>query len=841
MSLIFPEFDIESEEINPGSNSTKTLFSIISKSSTTFDVISKNSESSEPREEICQTNYFLEINAKSSFDINYENKPILENSFSKESKADSNLEFKITTAYLNSLYPKCNLDPFLISQYLGKNLYSSNKKKINKEIENYLQLFEKNNKNIKNNLLCLDIINIRTIGYILCLSYSNFKSFNIEDMKKLKKEIDDIHKNKINIYNDYSQFCKERKKEGKDYSINKFLTKKKNKYLLPCELIFLVNYYNRVNILEINYEELSFEPTDLFLYCIIIMNIQTIFPKINYMKINLINFNFQNDLYCRFFRLEKDILKYSNKYIKAFNYSNEKYIFHKKWDFESNFYVQEKDLLSRKDNDNNRKKFELNLINEKIHINELIIKYTELLKSFLITFYTLSQYINVNKFELIINDSYSHEFQFFFKKNFQIDIHSSFHILNFLKNKDTLKSLNIELNAIDYVTTRKFFHLIKKNKSLQELQISFFSSDVSYLQQTIYKIYSQFAKNKKESQVYYIEEPETEMLNQINNYFQLNLSYLFDIILQKKKLSKLGLYFDIPSILLENQKYTIPILKFIINIIFLLDEDNSKLNSLTLLSPNTILHKALFPSIDDYFEDLEIYEKNKSLHTLHLHLKMYEIINIKKIISPNLLILSIGDFDLISFKTIVYYLTSYNFSCNSNLKYLTLGLLKSITDYNDIFILLLKKLYSIKIQHIIELNIYTNIIIDSKEQYEELIDVLKYNWISSSIIILNNSSEKIYSKNKIIKNNINYLVPFFIKDIISNNQKKDGINICYWYLINLFSNKLKGNVDKNNSKYTKYNIYHISNKIIYGIFRYLCCERKMIISHQLKNDLNSNM
>ena len=77
---------------------------------------------------------------------------------------------------------------------------------------------------------------------------------------------------------------------------------------------------------------------------------------------------------------------------------------------------------------------------------------------------------------------------------------------------------------------------------------------------------------------------------------------------------------------------------------------------------------------------------------------------------------------------------------------MTLGLLKSITDYNDIFILLLKKLYSIKIQHIIELNIYTNIIIDSKEQYEELIDVLKYNWISSSIIILNNSSEKIYSK-----------------------------------------------------------------------------------------------
>ena len=300
MSLIFPEFDIESEELIPGSNSTKTLLSIISKSSTTYDVISKNSESSEPREEISQTNYFLEINAKSSFNINYENKPILDKSFSKESKTDSLYEYKITTAYLNSLFPKCNLDPFLISQYLGKNLYSNNKKKINKEIENYLQIFEKNNENIKYNLLSLDINNIRIIGYILSFSYNNFKSFNIEDMKKLKKGIDDIHKNKINIYNDYSQFCDERKKEGKDYSINKFLTKKKNKYLLPCELIFLVNYYNRINILEINYEELSFESKDFFLYCITLMNIQTIFPKINFMKINLINFNFQNDLYCRF-------------------------------------------------------------------------------------------------------------------------------------------------------------------------------------------------------------------------------------------------------------------------------------------------------------------------------------------------------------------------------------------------------------------------------------------------------------------------------------------------------------------------------------------------------------
>ena len=49
--------------------------------------------------------------------------------------------------------------------------------------------------------------------------------------------------------------------------------------------------------------------------------------------------------------------------------------------------------------------------------------------------------------------------------------------------KDNIKSLNLELNFIDSITTYKVLEFIYKNKLITELQISFFSSEVSYIHQ----------------------------------------------------------------------------------------------------------------------------------------------------------------------------------------------------------------------------------------------------------------------------------------------------------------------------------------------------------------------
>ena len=417
MSLLIQDYDIYSEDLNPSSNSSKAILSIYNatySTTSTNSIITKSSSSNNIRDNIKiketylkekneSNNYFLEINSKNSFKINYYNKYLtdLDNILNINNQNDLNLESKIKNTYLNILFPKCNQDPFLISQYIIKIIYSNQnqKKQLNNEIESLIEKFVKSNKEMKNNILTLNFNNILSIGYILHSSYNNFKYYNIDNMQKFEYAVNELLLSKINIFSDYSDFCEERKKIQKNYSIGKFIKKRKkiNKYCLPTELIFLINYLNNINTLEINFEDLQFDQNDLFFYILTIMNIQTIFPKINNIKINMINIPFQNEIYSRLFRLEKEALKKTNKYIKSFDYSNNKNIFRKKWNFFNVFYVAEKkdEYLNKTPPINSN--YNINLMNENIHINELINEYTNFLNSILITFFSIFDFINMNK------------------------------------------------------------------------------------------------------------------------------------------------------------------------------------------------------------------------------------------------------------------------------------------------------------------------------------------------------------------------------------------------------------------------------------------------------------
>ena len=83
----------------------------------------------------------------------------------------------------------------------------------------------------------------------------------------------------------------------------------------------LINYFKNIYTLEIDYENLVLnEEKDFLLLTITLLNIDLIFQKVNYIKLNLKNFQFQNDIYSRYFRLEKEILNNTNKYAKFSNY-----------------------------------------------------------------------------------------------------------------------------------------------------------------------------------------------------------------------------------------------------------------------------------------------------------------------------------------------------------------------------------------------------------------------------------------------------------------------------------------------------------------------------------------
>jgi hypothetical protein len=228
-------------------------------------------------------------------------------------------------------------------------------------------------------------------------------------------------------------------------------------------------------------------------------------------------------------------------------------------------------------------------------------------------------------------------------------------------------------------------NLIYKNQNLLTLNVSFFSSDITYFLRPLLKIYNQIIGDAENLIKYDNINIEETILNSILPFFLDNLSVLFVIIKNLKKIENLGLNFDLPIIIANNQGYIIPIIKFILNIIFLVDNKNIK--KLTISAPSIVLDERILPRINEFFSEIDINKGENDLIELNLQIQLYKIVDIKNLISTKIIILSLGDFDLFTFKNLVKYLTSYKFSSESNLESLSIRLNKTITLLTKCFII----------------------------------------------------------------------------------------------------------------------------------------------------------
>jgi hypothetical protein len=416
-----------------------------------------------------------------------------------------------------------------------------------------------------------------------------------------------------------------------------------------------------------------------------------------------------------------------------------------------------------------------------------------------------------------MNESYNSEFIINCIKLFDIDsdsIDSNLHILDLLYNRlKDLQQLNLEFNSLDQLTFYKMLNLIYKNQNLLTLNISFFSSDITYFLRPMLKIYNQIGDAENLIKYNNINIEET-ILNSILPFFLDNLSTLFVIIKKLKKIENLGLNFDLPIIVSNQQSFIIPLIKFILNIIFLID--NKKIKKLTILAPSIVLDERILPRINEFFSEIDINKGENDLIELNLQIQLYKIIDIKNLISTKLIILSLGDLDLYTFKNLVKYLTSYKFSSESNLESLTIRLNKSITLFTTELKIILRQLFYIKISKLSDLNIYTNIIIKNEVNYKYLINILQNNWISNYTITFNSISNEIVDKFNNLSNNITYFVP--------NDEDK-----VFWYLKYIFNVKYMN---------PSMNFINIKN-CINGILKYLYTKKEVKINHSLEDKLNS--
>ena len=453
----------------------------------------------------------------------------------------------------------------------------------------------------------------------------------------------------------------------------------------------------------------------------------------------------------------------------------------------------------------------------------------------------------IKKLNILSNDFYNHNLIFYLKR-FGIDVLSidaEFHVLDLLYNKTiNLDELNIEINSLDILSFDKILGVIYKNQFLHSLKLSLFSSDVSYLIITLFKAYEEIKSNEEiveyvrnEGKNFSVEKFEKKIVDDIALCFIENINLLFEIIKTKRNLEVLGLNFDIPYILINNMNYKLPIIKLILNILFLIDNNEidkkSKITKLTLLSPYTIFDNKLENNINDIFKDITIYKNSKKLKELNIQIIFYNIIHIKNIISPNLIKLSIGDLDIITFGELVKYLTSYEFSINSSLTNLSIKILRNITSFDVKLKFTLQKLFNIKIKSLLELQLFSNIIITDKISYLYLIKILNNNWIPSYIIKINKKSKDILNRFSNNKNNIKFLVSCSIEKIIfkdisidsikkdKNDQKNDINDEVFWILKYIF--------------YCRYNEHNLTfneiNKVIFTILKYL----------YLTSDINLNI
>ena len=466
------------------------------------------------------------------------------------------------------------------------------------------------------------------------------------------------------------------------------------------------------------------------------------------------------------------------------------------------------------------------------YYHELVNKCSNILEIIFISFFVLNNIENLEKIELIINESYYYESLSYFRNVCGIDIGKS-QILDLIYNKlIKMKALHFEINSFDLISFNRILRIINNNHILSDLQFSFFSSDCTCFPKAIRKISYQNIESKlmkiNAKQKYLDFKIEDIFFKNIFPYFERNLNYFFEI-LQNKKLKILGINFYIPPSILNDEKFIIIIFKFILNIILLsIDNKKSNIEELAILSPNLVINGHKYIIFDEFL--LNIHRNNKYLQNLSLQIKLYNIINIHKLVTNNLKIIKIGELDLFSFNNLVENITKYNFCKNCNLEEISISLNKIIMKIDNEIKIIIAKLFNIYMKSLKSINLYTNFIITIKE-FKDIINLLENNWIPSYRIIFNNQSNEIIKDNKQLLNKIEYIMRIIYEKHYNenkNDKKKinsDIIDDIVMYLKILFNKRFGKSMD-----------FLMKKKIISKILRYICISKETIIQFNLDVD-----
>ena len=680
---------------------------------------------------------------------------------------------------------------------------------------------------------------IEHIGNILVYGFdkikNKFKLYLIKSYADFKEKLENVKFHQIDLLNEYynQEFFLKKKNKDSNKKMQKYVYFKepftdsdgnvlgKESKFLPNELILLLNKLQYIKTLSINIENVFSDinnnakvTLETIKYLIILINIQWILPNILVVNFNVSNMKFSNSLIdIMSLKLSQEIKKvniYERKTYYSMNeiptYNNYDLILKQK---SSNSSKANNDILEQNLNleidssddeeysikDNNKKEIsneDNNIIENKkltkkdmikgIYTNYLN-KYNKVLDLIIITTYYIRILDKLHALNMKCPDVFSSEIRECYNS---INNTKEINFLNLLVDVDHLNILDIEFNSLDFINFEKILGLINANSNLSSLKLIFFSFDKFYSSGGIFKILSDINDpNLSMDLLNKNQNFENSVLNQFFlDKFQKNLEILSILLRNRhKSLNELSLLLNIPTLILNNDNYILSLIKFIINVFIFFCFDKNQIKIFKLIAPliNLDNRKTIF--LNNLFGKVTPDNLN-NVHTLILQFNFYKMNNIINLLSANLTTLSIGNFDLDTFSSLVTKITSDEFLKESKLVNIKIVLNENIIEYDgiikDCFLKLLQK-YP---KNLLNFDILTNIKINC-EQLHEIIVLIKKSYVNKFIITFNEESESaikeiikkdltyVVNMNKESEQNLKNLTKVLIKKLKVNNEDKN--------------------------------------------------------------------
>ena len=702
-----------------------------------------------------------------------------------------------------------NIFNIILSKYYSKGEKIKDKLEIiNLLLEQYRKLKKiKINDNTLSSKLCqiIALKNYTTSFSFTSNNMSEVATLLLFGFKKIKKR-----------FIEYDKFFEEMKKErNKQYNLVQ-------SYLLmaqgtdnikikegdtPVEFLLLLEAFKNVKSLEISIEEATHE--SIITYLIILLNYEWLFPFV---------FDLYLDLSC--YKLNQEVMsvykKKFNKFYGDFLNNGEytdfqivdkilEYIKKNKENKEQNskkeknkiFTKEEKEALKLKEKQNK----DFNDMLSKIYIS-IIKNNTNIFEVLLLLINFIKKLSFVNKLVINIPDGYNIEVNDYLICNRYPNI-ENIQLVDFLSTINNLRELDVKFNSMEATTFEKILYMIKNNSNLKKLKLNFFPEEKEYfstyqllkieennfLREMLKKNYVN--KNSALNGLLVYDNAikdeynlRTKALDNLQKSIE-NFFVLLQMMGEKNKLESLSLVINKPFNLIDNNLFWI-MLKLFFNLLLEFNRELLILNEFIFICPYFNLDNNYYSFIETFLTGINLNFKNKSMTNFHFQSQIINIPNISNLISYNLTKLTLGDLDLISFKSLVTFLHSEEFIENSKLKQLIINLSKTIVVFRECQNEISNLIIGENPDSLVELTLSCHFNI-SHDNLTEILTKANGNTVESYTFIMQMASEfdymnvfketKFYYVNKTYKNSINkYLsllnkFKFFDKDKINIAKK----------------------------------------------------------------------